>query len=101
MRPISFRRRPARRATSMGEINEAFREEAASERYRGVLGVSDDPLVSSDIIGRLTRVGRGPEHDPRGRWHLGEGNELVRQRVGFTHQMVRQAKEMLVVRASA
>ena len=27
-----------------------FTEEAESERYRGVLGVTTDPLVSSDII---------------------------------------------------
>ena len=27
-----------------------FTEEADSERYRGVLGVTTDPLVSSDII---------------------------------------------------
>ncbi|MBD3237976.1 MAG: type I glyceraldehyde-3-phosphate dehydrogenase [Candidatus Eisenbacteria bacterium] len=31
-------------------INEIFREEAQSERYRGILGVTDDPIVSSDII---------------------------------------------------
>ena len=27
-----------------------FTEEAASDRYRGVVGVTTDPLVSSDII---------------------------------------------------
>jgi glyceraldehyde 3-phosphate dehydrogenase len=27
-----------------------FTEEANSDRYRGVLGVTDEPLVSSDII---------------------------------------------------
>jgi glyceraldehyde 3-phosphate dehydrogenase len=41
----------AGRAASMEEINDVFREEAASERYRDVLGVSEDPSVSSDIIG--------------------------------------------------
>ena len=41
----------AGRATSMEEINDAFREEAASDRSRDVLGVSEDPSVSSDIIG--------------------------------------------------
>jgi glyceraldehyde 3-phosphate dehydrogenase len=34
-----------------GEVNDAFREEAASDRYRGILGVADDPVVSADIIG--------------------------------------------------
>ena len=38
------------RATSVEEINDIFREEAQSERYRGILGASDDLLVSSDII---------------------------------------------------
>jgi glyceraldehyde 3-phosphate dehydrogenase len=40
----------AARKTSVEEINEIFREEAASERYKGVLGVTEEPLVSSDII---------------------------------------------------
>lgn len=40
----------AARRTSAGEVNDAFREEAESDRYRGVLGVSDEPLVSSDIV---------------------------------------------------
>lgn len=38
------------RETTVEEVNKIFREEAASERYRGVLGVSEDPIVSSDII---------------------------------------------------
>jgi glyceraldehyde 3-phosphate dehydrogenase len=32
------------------EINALFREEAESKRYQGVLGVAEDPIVSSDII---------------------------------------------------
>jgi len=38
------------RATTVAEVNNILREEADSPRYRGILGVSDDPLVSSDII---------------------------------------------------
>jgi glyceraldehyde 3-phosphate dehydrogenase len=38
------------RETSVDEVNRIFREEAQSERYDGVLGISEDPLVSSDII---------------------------------------------------
>jgi glyceraldehyde 3-phosphate dehydrogenase len=41
----------AARPTSMDEVNGIFREEAASDRYKGILGVSEDPIVSSDIIG--------------------------------------------------
>jgi len=38
------------KATTVDEVNDVFREEAASERYSGVLGASDDEIVSSDII---------------------------------------------------
>ena len=40
----------AARPTTVEEVNRVFTEEAESERYRGVLGVTTDPLVSSDII---------------------------------------------------
>ncbi len=39
------------RSTSVEEVNQVLTEEAETERYRGVLGVSCDPLVSSDIVG--------------------------------------------------
>ena len=34
-----------------GEVNDAFREEAAGDRYLGILGAADAPVVSADIIG--------------------------------------------------
>lgn len=36
---------------SVDELNDIFKEEAASERYKGILGVAEDEFVSSDIIG--------------------------------------------------
>jgi glyceraldehyde 3-phosphate dehydrogenase len=39
------------RETSVKEINDIFREEASSDKYRGILGVAEDPVVSSDIVG--------------------------------------------------
>ena len=39
------------RKTSVDEVNRVLAEEAEPKRYAGVLGVSRDPLVSSDIIG--------------------------------------------------
>lgn len=39
------------RKTTVEEINAAFREAAESEDMMGILGVSDEPLVSSDFIG--------------------------------------------------
>jgi glyceraldehyde 3-phosphate dehydrogenase len=39
------------RATSVEEINNIFREEAMSDRYKNIMAVSDDEIVSSDIVG--------------------------------------------------
>ncbi len=38
------------RPTSVEEVNGIFEEEAGSERYAWVLGVTHDPIVSSDVI---------------------------------------------------
>jgi len=37
--------------TTVDNVNQVLTEEADTERYTGVLGVSHDPLVSSDIVG--------------------------------------------------
>lgn len=36
--------------TTVDEVNQVFAEEAQTKRYAGVLGVTHDPIVSSDII---------------------------------------------------
>lgn len=36
---------------TVDEVNEAFKKAAAQPYYQGILGVSDEPLVSSDYIG--------------------------------------------------
>ena len=41
----------AGRATSVEEINDIFRKAAAEPRWKGILKVTEDQLVSSDIIG--------------------------------------------------
>ncbi len=85
------------RATTAEEINDVFREEAATDRYQGILGVSDDPLVSSDIIGDprasvvdldLTRVVDGTLAKVLA-WYDNEW--------GFTNQMIREARGVLGV----
>jgi len=38
------------RKTTVEEVNDLFREEAETSRYRDVLGVTEDPIVSSDVI---------------------------------------------------
>jgi len=80
------------RPTTEDEINNIFREEAADPRYRGVLGVAEDPIVSSDFI-----------QDPRASivdlsmTKVVDGN-LVKvicwyddNEWGYTNQMIREA----------
>jgi glyceraldehyde 3-phosphate dehydrogenase len=40
----------AKRGTSVDEVNGIFAEEAESARYKDILGVTTDPIVSSDVI---------------------------------------------------
>ena len=84
----------AGRATSAEEVNDAYRQEAASERYQGILGITEDPLVSADIIGdsraavvdlELTRVVDGTLVKVMA-WYDNEW--------GFTHQMIREARSI-------
>lgn len=41
-----------KRDVTVDEVNEAFKEAAENPIYKGILGVTNEPLVSSDIIGR-------------------------------------------------
>jgi len=40
------------RKTSVEDINAIFTEESKSDRWKGILAVTNEPLVSSDIVGR-------------------------------------------------
>lgn len=40
-----------KRETTKDEVNEAFKKAAADSNYQGILMVTEDPIVSSDIIG--------------------------------------------------
>jgi len=80
------------RPTSVGEVNQIFTEEAETTRYAGVLGVSREPLVSSDIIGdprasvidlELTRVVDGDLLKVMS-WYDNEW--------GYANQVVREAR---------
>ena len=42
----------AKRKTSIKEINNILKKAAESPRWKGILAVTEDPLVSSDIIGK-------------------------------------------------
>ena len=39
------------RKTTIEEINSAFKKAASSDSYKGILVVTEDPIVSSDIVG--------------------------------------------------
>jgi glyceraldehyde 3-phosphate dehydrogenase len=39
------------RKVSVDEVNKAFRDAARTPRFKGILAVTEDPIVSSDIIG--------------------------------------------------
>lgn len=83
------------RTVSVDEINDIFREEADSNRYRGILGVAEDEFVSSDII-----------QDPRasivdtGMTQVVDG-DLVKvmswydNEWGYSSQMVREAVRLV------
>jgi len=83
------------RETTVNEVNNIFREEADTERYRGILGASEDPLVSSDIIQdtrasvvdlTVTQVVDGDLVKVMS-WYDNEW--------GYTAQMVREALDLL------
>lgn len=89
------------RETTVEEINAVLGQEAATDRYQGILGVTDEPLVSSDIIKDsraaivqldMTRV---------------VGGDLVKimcwydNEWGFTNQMIRLAVQTLGVKHRA
>jgi glyceraldehyde 3-phosphate dehydrogenase len=84
----------AERPTSTEEINQVLKEEAATDRYKKVVLVSDEPLVSTDIIQRtfasivdaeMTRVVDGDLCKIMA-WYDNEW--------GFTNQMIRQVQEI-------
>jgi glyceraldehyde 3-phosphate dehydrogenase len=77
--------------TTAEEVNQIFIEESQTDKYQGILGVTRDPIVSTDIIG-----------DPHaslvdlGMTQVVDGN-LVKvmswydNEWGFTNQMIREA----------
>lgn len=82
------------RKVTVEEINSIFEEEAASDRYKNILGVTDKPYVSSDIVKSpyasivdlgMTRVVDGDLLKIM-TWYDNEW--------GFTNQMIRQILEL-------
>jgi glyceraldehyde 3-phosphate dehydrogenase len=83
------------RDTTSEEVNDILRQEATTDRYQGVLGVAEDPLVSADIVMDprasivqldLTRVVGG---------NLVKVMSWYDNEWGFTSQMVQVAVQQL------
>ena len=82
------------KTTSVEEINQILTEEAATERYQKVFAITNDPIVSSDIIKspfasivdlKMTKVVDGDLVKILA-WYDNEW--------GFTNQMIRQILEI-------
>jgi glyceraldehyde 3-phosphate dehydrogenase len=82
------------RSTSVEEVNELFLQEARSERYDGVVGVTEDPVVSSDIIqdARASIIDREMTQVVDG--DLVKVMSWYDNEWGYASQMVRQAVSM-------
>jgi glyceraldehyde 3-phosphate dehydrogenase len=89
------------RTTTVAEVNQVFVEEAESERYRGILGATSDPIVSSDIIKdpRASIVDLGMTQVVDGdlvkvmSWYdneWGYSNQLVREALRIGRELERQ-----------
>src|SRR5690606_23806876 len=83
-----------RRPTTVEEVNAIFRTEAGGEQYREVLAVSEEPIVSSDIVGdthasiidlEMTQVVDG---------NLVKVMSWYDNEWGFTSQMVREGQKI-------
>ncbi len=82
------------RQVTVDEVNKVLEEEAETDRYKNILAVSSDPIVSSDIVQSphaavvdlgMTRVVDGDLLKVMA-WYDNEW--------GFTHQMIRQILEL-------
>jgi glyceraldehyde 3-phosphate dehydrogenase len=89
------------RDTTADEVNDVLRQEVSSDRYKGILDVADDPLVSADIVKDphasivqldMTRVVGG---------NLVKVMSWYDNEWGFTSQMIQVALQQLGLHAAA
>jgi glyceraldehyde 3-phosphate dehydrogenase len=89
------------RDTTPDEVNQVLRQEASTDRYQGILTVTDEPLVSADIVKDprasivqldLTRVVGG---------NLVKVMSLYDNEWGFTNQMIQVAVQQLELQTAA
>jgi glyceraldehyde 3-phosphate dehydrogenase len=89
------------RDTTADEVNEVLRQEASTDRYQGILAVTEEPLVSADIVMDprasivqldLTRVVGG---------NLVKVMSWYDNEWGFTNQMIQVAVQQLGLHTAA
>jgi glyceraldehyde 3-phosphate dehydrogenase len=89
------------RDTTADEVNDVLRQEASTDRYQGILAVTDEPLVSADIVKDphasivqldLTRVVGG---------NLVKVMSWYDNEWGFTSQMIQVAVQQLGLHTAA
>ncbi len=85
------------RKTSVDEVNAIFREEAATDRYKKILAVAEDEIVSSDILGDPHASVVDPEMTQVVDGDLVKVMSWYDNEWGYTNQMVREACRMLGV----
>ncbi len=85
------------RKTSVDEVNAIFREEAATDRYKKILAVAEDEIVSSDILGDPHASVVDPEITQVVDGDLVKVMSWYDNEWGYTNQMVREACRMLGV----
>ncbi len=79
------------RPTTVEEVNRIFKEESESDRYRGILGVAEYPLVSSDIIADSRASVVDPEMTQVVDGDLVKVMSWYDNEWGYTNQMVKEA----------
>lgn len=89
-----------KRKTTVDEVNDIFHQEASTNRYNGVLGVTEEELVSSDII-KTTHASIVDLNSTQ----LVDGDLLkvmswYDNEWGYVNQMVREAKRMVGTEAT-
>ena len=85
----------SKKATTVEEVNDALKKAAATDRWKRVFAVSDEPLVSSDILGLpygaiadlgMTRVVDGT---------LGKVLAWYDNEMGYTHTLIEHVAEVV------
>jgi glyceraldehyde 3-phosphate dehydrogenase len=84
----------AKRDTTVEEINEIFANAAEEERWKGILGVTREPLVSSDILQTTTGALVDLEHTRVVGGNLVKVFAWYDNEWGYSAMLLRQAKEI-------